>query len=550
MDIIKLNLALALVFLLPSFGQVNDSMYSKTTDELFDLYEKSEREDDKIVIMKKISFKAKKKKSREEIIMSYYILSGLYKDTRVLTYSDSIIDLSLNTPNKYYPALAYLTKAYFYQDKYDYKNAIDNYLLVNKYAKTTTNLDLVVLSNYSIGALKRKIKEYEGALILLKENLKYAHINNRKNHILISLIEISNIYTESKKNDSLKIYSQLGKELSLKLNDTITYHHFLINDAIADYHKGNYEKAIKNLDKEAVFFEEKNNKKYLIYPYFYLASAYKSKGNSQKSILYYKKVDSIFQLEKSISPFIRDTYKFLINYSKESNNLKNQLMYVNRLISFDSIINKNSFYLSEKIYKEYDIPKLKAEKRVIINAMKEKENSSFITIITLALILLIIFFLWLYQNKKRKFYKKRIEEIITTTTTTTTNNNNNNKEISVPKEIIKEVLSKLEHFEKERIYLSNTTTLNSLAKDFNTNTNYLSKIINHYKDLSFTNYLNTLRINFIITELKTNSLYRKFTIKGIAEEAGFNNSESFSKAFYKVTDVKPSYFLKQLTNHS
>ena len=56
MDIIKLNLALALVFLLPSFGQVNDSMYSKTTDELFDLYEKSEREDDKIVIMKKISF--------------------------------------------------------------------------------------------------------------------------------------------------------------------------------------------------------------------------------------------------------------------------------------------------------------------------------------------------------------------------------------------------------------------------------------------------------------------------------------------------------------
>ncbi|QTD36723.1 AraC family transcriptional regulator [Polaribacter batillariae] len=84
------------------------------------------------------------------------------------------------------------------------------------------------------------------------------------------------------------------------------------------------------------------------------------------------------------------------------------------------------------------------------------------------------------------------------------------------------------------------------AKDLNSNTNYLSKIINHYKGLSFSNYLNTLRINFIISELKVNSLYRKFTIKAIAEEAGFNNPESFSKAFYKITNVKPSFFMKQL----
>ena len=32
----------------------------------------------------------------------------------------------------------------------------------------------------------------------------------------------------------------------------------------------------------------------------------------------------------------------------------------------------------------------------------------------------------------------------------------------------------------------------------------------------------------------------------IAQEVGFNNSESFSKAFYKKTGIYPSYFIKQL----
>ncbi len=33
----------------------------------------------------------------------------------------------------------------------------------------------------------------------------------------------------------------------------------------------------------------------------------------------------------------------------------------------------------------------------------------------------------------------------------------------------------------------------------------------------------------------------------IAEEAGFNTAESFSKAFFKKTGIKPSYFIKELT---
>ncbi|TXD49757.1 helix-turn-helix domain-containing protein [Polaribacter sp. IC073] len=539
--IIFLSFSYSLVF----YGQNIDSLENKSTDELFNLYESSKKIDDKKSIIKVFLGKAKVNKSKNDIITGYYVLAGLYDDINVLKYSDSIISLTSKNPNAYHPAYDYLTKAYFFQDRYDYVNAIDNYLIVNEYAKKSNNSELIVLANYSIGCLKRKIKEYSGALKLLKENLKYANKLKDNNHKLLSLIEISNIYTETNNIDSLSTYSEQGKKLSLVLKDSISYHHFLTNEAITSYNEENIQESIIKLEKEKQFFERKKESKYLLYPYFYLANANIVIDNKKEALKYFKKVDSIHQIEQSVSPFVKDAYSFLISHYKKSGNLEIQLKYVNRLIAFDSIINTNSLFLNKRIYKEYDIPKLNAEKKIIIATMQKKEHMSLIVLIALFVVLIIVSLILRHQYKKRKFYKNKVEIIMTTTTTTTTTINNSNN-IDIPKDIVDEVLLKLEKFELDKKYLSNKVTLNSLAKDLSSNTNYLSKIINHYKGLSFSNYLNTLRINFIVSELKVNSLYRKFTVKAIAEEAGFNNSESFSKAFYKITNVKPSFFMKQL----
>jgi AraC-like DNA-binding protein len=71
-------------------------------------------------------------------------------------------------------------------------------------------------------------------------------------------------------------------------------------------------------------------------------------------------------------------------------------------------------------------------------------------------------------------------------------------------------------------------------------------VINHYKNKSFINYLNELRITYAIKELKENTMIRKFTIKAIANEVGYNSGETFSNAFYKQVGIKPSFFIKEL----
>ncbi|MGJ8745990.1 helix-turn-helix domain-containing protein [Polaribacter sp.] len=119
-------------------------------------------------------------------------------------------------------------------------------------------------------------------------------------------------------------------------------------------------------------------------------------------------------------------------------------------------------------------------------------------------------------------------------------------ELNIPKDIVEDILEKLDLFEQQKKYTSKRITFSSLSKKFNTNTNYLSKVINHYKKMSFSNYLNTLRIDNISNQLKKNSTIRKFTIKAIAQEAGFNNSDSFSKVFFKIQGVKPSQYIRSL----
>lgn len=117
---------------------------------------------------------------------------------------------------------------------------------------------------------------------------------------------------------------------------------------------------------------------------------------------------------------------------------------------------------------------------------------------------------------------------------------------TISKDLINNILKELILFEENEGYLKNTTSLQSLSKDINTNSNYLSKVVNHHKKKSFIHYINDLRIDYVIKRLKNDSVFRKYTINAIANEVGFKKAESFSKAFYKKAGIKPSFFMKEI----
>ena len=164
--------------------------------------------------------------------------------------------------------------------------------------------------------------------------------------------------------------------------------------------------------------------------------------------------------------------------------------------------------------------------------------------------ILIITFFAFKSIKKQSVYKKRFDELINSSNNKIANKSNPKNDTSqlteISKDIIDLILSRLNDFEDNHDYIDNEITLNSLSKSIGTNSNYLSKVINFYKDKNFSNYISDLRIDYCVNKLKNDLTFRKYGIKAIAFEVGFNNTESFSKAFYKKTGIYPSYFINNL----
>jgi YesN/AraC family two-component response regulator len=154
------------------------------------------------------------------------------------------------------------------------------------------------------------------------------------------------------------------------------------------------------------------------------------------------------------------------------------------------------------------------------------------------------------QARRRKHYKERFQELMNSPSQidNVEKKTRTKKEQHISKTVLESICNQLELFEKNQDYLSTEVTLSSLAKAFETNSKYLSQVINQQKEQSFNNYINSLRINYTVEKLKTDLVFRKYSIKAIANDVGFNTTESFSKAFFKNTGIRPSFFIKELEN--
>src|SRR5690606_23326635 len=150
---------------------------------------------------------------------------------------------------------------------------------------------------------------------------------------------------------------------------------------------------------------------------------------------------------------------------------------------------------------------------------------------------------------KQRTYKRRLQAVLDKNYTEefpTPEVQDKKKELDIDEFTVQQILKDLKEFESSTQYLQEGISLAGLSKKFNTNSSYLSKIINTYRKKNFSTYLHDLRINYAIERLKQDEKFRLYAIKAIAEETGYSNSQSFSTAFYKKTGIQPSYFIAEL----
>ncbi|MCF6307148.1 MAG: helix-turn-helix domain-containing protein [Flavobacteriaceae bacterium] len=534
-------------------NEVKVILPSNSYESLIKLYDANAND---TLVAKKIAHvyinKAKKDNDSTKIARGYARLAFVSERSTALKYLDTTIALSINSKHKNFPAVGYLFKSLYLFNNDEYEKSLKNAILGYKSAKKKGNIDQQLTALLQINSINAIWGDYRKALNseLLTLDLLF---NNKElegftQHYLYSLEGIGKCYVRLNKPDSALIYFNKGIVEALKEKDSITYYAFVSRTGTALYKKRDFKAALDSLIKGDII-RESYNKKYLPYYYYYVGSTHYSQENIDEGIFYYKKIDSIYENSRVLQPELPIVYDRLATYYKSQGDKETQLKYLYKLIQVRKIINTKRIFIKEKTSQDYHIPKLLEEKDLLITELNQKNNKA--TTITWFILLFLgisIAFIF-YYFKRQRLFRRRFEELETQLEHPKKDEETiNTIETGIPENIINDILLKLDTFENESSFLSLNLSLNSMSKSFNTNSTYLSKVINLKKNKNFSQYINDLRIDFTIREFKNNFKFRKYTIKAIANESGFKNAESFSKAFYKKFGIYPSFYLKQLEN--
>jgi PAS domain S-box-containing protein len=97
--------------------------------------------------------------------------------------------------------------------------------------------------------------------------------------------------------------------------------------------------------------------------------------------------------------------------------------------------------------------------------------------------------------------------------------------------------------ESEKLYLSAELTLKKVADLLNTNTKYLSQVVNHQAGYNFQQFINFYRIGEAKHKIVKDSL-SNLTLYGIALQCGFKNKSTFYKVFKEVTGLTPKDYVR------
>lgn len=356
-----------------------------------------------------------------------------------------------------------------------------------------------------------------------------------------------------------------------------------------------YQKAIDYLKKAEPYFNETRNKDLQHYQFalnhMQLGRAYMYLKDRKNALIHFKKGETFLSHLKDEASVLKGfIYEGIGRAYFEDNELKNALVYLKEALKIaelsDNLNLKEEIYYDMAIYyietgdkakykyyhklyletMENSIRTNKNSSEIVVNRLQEREKElalrqklilagSSIVLITLIVIVIL-------NRSKRKKQHEKFKKIIKSL-------NEQSKTLQIVREsevIIEEakpllgmiekelmsaeveqtILKKLILFEQSDKFTNKSINLSALSVLLETNSKYLSYVINKHKKKDFNGYINELRIFYIIKKLEQSPTYLNYKISYLAEECGFSSHSKFTAVFKTVTGMSPSSFMQFL----
>ncbi len=508
---------------------------------------------------------------KEVFTWFYYLLAGKGDLDGTLKYLNKLDSISIETKDPINQFVAKMGAAEVYYKKSDYAKSKEAFLGAQKFiedyppgidrvlANAEYNYFYYLSGNFDVynHELEKLIGELQGlkndrlpveersfhlnAIATLAVNLACGYILQEDFHNAEKNLKmVEDIYTENFKGDT-----------------TTTFVHEILV-------KGKYHFFKKEFDQAIPFFKEvidinarKDFKEYAYMSKVFLGMIYYQLEDYQLSLDY---LEDAIQNQMLVADYIKyemESYRYAYLASKQLGDTEKSMRYSGLFMEEDLALNDNkrSNFINTFI-NNLEVGKLQKD-------ISAKDNTNFMLryiLFGFAILIAGLAIVLVYQMKENKKNKQKISDYLEQL-----NKDKKSKVVAADlnKEAVVEessaipqtkeidektsrILDKLEDFEDGDLFVDSKMSLAFLASYLETNTITLSKIINTYKEMNFNDYINGLRVRYIIERIKNEPKFEQYKISYLAEVSGFSSHSIFSKAFKKSTGVTPSQFLDYL----
>ncbi|CAA9202421.1 AraC family transcriptional regulator [Flavobacterium collinsii] len=531
--------------------KIPDTLRNKDYEYLLDRIEKSENDSIKqSLYLKSFLIKSKTDTNLKQVVNGYKNYLHYSPENLKLIYADSMIYTAKKSKSNALIGSAYLSKGILYYSRKQLNYALDNYLIANNYISKTNDQYLIYKTKYNIANIKYFLGFYDEAISLFKECITYFKQDKENNDrgYLNSLHSLGLCYNRIGNYALCTQTNEKGLLEGKRLGNDEMKEYFILSEGVNQYFLGNYTSAIAKINYSLPVIQKKKDFGNEAVGNFYIGKSYWDLKNTKIAILYFKKVDAIFDDKGYIRLDLRNNYELLISYFKTKGNAEEQLYYIEKLLKVDSALTSKYKYVSKKIHKDYDTKELLVQKKSVEKLLAKKELDALIHKGIIVFLLLFVAVLTYQHIRNRKLYRRRFDELMKkdqASSEVESKTTNYGVEDINPDTVVG-ILKKLEKFEKGKLFLEKDLTEIKLAISLDTNIKYLSKIIAHYRGKKFVTYINDLKIDYLINQLKENKTMHRYGNKALSDEAGFSSTERFVKAFSSRTGMPATFFMEEL----
>ncbi len=413
----------------------------------------------------------------------------------------------------------------------------------------------------NIGIIYALFKDYERAIYYFEKSYHSAFKNRNDYMMSVATANLVAAYCNIHQPDKAKRYLQT--QIQFPLSDAqeqqfrISY-----NQALIAHAEGNYHGAVYYLQQAEAIVEKHNlspTMKAMLYGE--LSNNYRELGDTNLAIDYCERSINVASSSQAYEP-LADAYQELSSIYKgiaqPDSAAKYQTLYFDLI---DSIFNRQQFNTAKNTLFNY-------ENNVVnehIYSLNERINFLLLIIALISIILFVIFY---YNRRVRVAYKllvtkneqlirqneeskqlrakyiSSIQEVESLVEQTGDKRDERHK-ASIMSENQQQMLLKdiTEVMDNAEIISDPDFNQATLAKMVNSNTSYVSWVINETYDKNFKSYINEYRIREACKRLK-DSNYDNYTINAIAQSVGYRSTNSFILSFKKVTGMTPSVYKK------